>query len=335
MAILDWLFGRSPEPQQRNQPQTAAEDWTPQIIRTPTRPTFAHAHHVPEGSFRFVALDVETACSDAASICQIGLACVQPDNQIQTFSMLVNPGTRFDSFNIQLHGIGPDHVADAPRFPDALDVLLPLLTRHHLIQHSNFDKQAMNAACRFCGLDTPDLRWSDSVQIARRAWPELKGNGGHGLANLKRTLNLQFHHHDAGEDARAAAMVVLHAELHLQLPFEELIKPATRKNHPAKVTMDGDPKGALAGSVVVFTGALGMSRSEAAELAACAGMSVKSGVTKQTTHLVVGDQDLALLAGHTKSSKHRKAEEMQNGGHPIRIVGESDFKTLVSNAKAR
>jgi DNA polymerase-3 subunit epsilon len=277
---------------------------------------------------------VETACSDAASICQIGLACVQPDNQILTFSMLVNPGTRFDAFNIQLHGIGPDHVADAPRFPDALDLLLPLLTRHHLVQHSNFDKQAMNAACGFCGLDTPDLRWSDSVQIARRAWPELKGNGGHGLANLKRTLNLKFQHHDAGEDARAAAMVVLHAEAHLQLPFEELIKPVTRKSFSAAITMDGDPAGALAGSVVVFTGALGMSRNEAAELAARVGMTVKAGVTKKTTHLVVGDQDLTVLAGHTKSIKHRKAEEMQSGGHPIRIIGESDFKSLVAKSKA-
>lgn len=335
MALFDWLFGRTPKPTQQNQPERAREEFRPApIARAPARPAFAHALRVPDGSFRFVALDVETACSDAASICQIGLACVQPDNQIQTFSMLVNPGTRFDAFNIQLHGIGPDHVVDAPRFPDALDVLLPLLTRHHLIQHSNFDKQAMNAACGFCGIDAPNLRWTDSVQIARRAWPELKGNGGHGLANLKRTLNLQFHHHDAGEDARAAALVVLHAEVHLRLPFEELIKPAPKKTYSAAIIMEGDPKGALAGSVVVFTGALGMSRNEAAELAASVGMSVKPGVTKETTHLVVGDQDLNVLAGHTKSSKHRKAEDMQKAGHPIRIIGESTFRFLVAGSNA-
>lgn len=335
MALFDWLFGRTPKPTHKSQSQRAGEEFRPApTVRAPPRPAFAHALRVPEGTFRFVALDVETACSDVASICQIGLACVQPDNQIQTFSMLVNPGTRFDPFNIQLHGIGPDHVADAPRFPDALGALLPLLTRHHLIQHSNFDKQAMKAACSYCGIDAPDLRWSDSVQIARRAWPELKGDGGHGLANLKRTLNLQFHHHDAGEDARAAALVVLHAEVHLQLPFEELIKPAPKKSYSAAITMEGDPKGAMAGSVVVFTGALGMSRSEAAELAARAGMSVKAGVTKETTHLVVGDQDLNVLAGHTKSSKHRKAEEMQKAGHPIRIIGESTFRSLVANVKA-
>ncbi len=336
MALFDWLFGRTPKPTQQSQPEHCMEEIRPPpIIRAPARPASAHALRVPQGSFRFVALDVETACSDVASICQIGLACVQPDNQIQTFSMLVNPGTRFDAFNIQLHGIGPDHVADAPRFPDALTALLPLLTRHHIIQHSNFDKQAMNAACGFCGINAPDLRWSDSVQIARRAWPELKGNGGHGLANLKRTLNLQFHHHDAGEDARAAALVVLHAELHLRLPFEELIRPTTKKSYSAAITMEGNPNGALAGSVVVFTGALGMSRNEAAELAARAGMSVKPGVTKDTTHLVVGDQDLNVLAGHTKSSKHRKADDMRAAGHPIRIMGETEFKGLVAEHRVK
>jgi len=336
MALFDWLFGRSPEAPQLDQPLAAASaKRTPEIVHPPARPNFSHAHRVPEGSFRFIALDVETACSDAASICQIGLACVQPDNQIQTFSMLVNPGTRFDPFNIQLHGIGPDHVVDAPRFPDALSLLLPLLTTHHLVQHSNFDKQAMNAACGFCGLTTPDLRWSDSVIIARRAWPELKGNGGHGLANLKRTLNLQFHHHDAGEDARAAALVVLHAEAYLSMPFEELIlpkMPATKSRFPTKPTPAANPNGPLVGANVVFTGNLKMSREEAAGLAARAGMEVKAGVTKQSTHLVVGDQDLSVLAGHTKSTKHRKAESMRDAGHPIQIIGETEFRKLLSGA---
>ncbi|MDF3608282.1 exonuclease domain-containing protein [Paracoccus sp. DMF-8] len=126
MALFDWLFGRTPKPSQQTQPERAKEEFRPTpIIRAHQRSTFTHAPRVPEGSFRFVALDVETACSDVASICQIGLACVQPDNQIQTFSMLVNPGTRFDVFNIQLHGIGPDHCGGCPRFPDAAGCSAP------------------------------------------------------------------------------------------------------------------------------------------------------------------------------------------------------------------
>lgn len=184
---------------------------------------------IPEGDFRFIALDVETACSDAASICQIGLACVRPDNQILTFSTLVDPCTDFDAFNTRLHGIGAVHVMGAPRFDDVLNQLFPLLSRHHLIQHSNFDKQAVNAASRTYGIDAPDFRWLDSVTIARRAWPELKGNGGHGLGNLKKVLNLKFRHHDAGEDARAAAQVVLQAEMRLGLAFDMILTPARKR----------------------------------------------------------------------------------------------------------
>ncbi|WP_235857843.1 hypothetical protein [Marimonas lutisalis] len=40
----------------------------------------------------------------------------------------------------------------------------------------------------------------------------MKDNGGHGLASLKQHLGLRFEHHDAAEDARAAAEVVLMAE---------------------------------------------------------------------------------------------------------------------------
>lgn len=183
---------------------------------------------IPEGDFRFIALDVEPACGDAGSICQIGLACVASDNSILNFSTLVNPGTRFDPFNTQLHGIGPEHVAGAPGFGETFENLFPLLSRHHLVQHSSFDKRAVAAACQSCGLDTPDFRWSDSVLIARRAWPDLKGNGGHGLGNLKKVLRLDFHHHDAGEDARAAAMVVLLAEARLGLSFDEMMALSMR-----------------------------------------------------------------------------------------------------------
>ncbi|WP_292069348.1 hypothetical protein [Marivita sp. XM-24bin2] len=70
----------------------------------------------------------------------------------------------------------------------------------------------MRAACEKLGRSEPSWGWCDSVGVARRAWPELKGNGGHRLASLKAYLGLQFEHHDAEEDARAAAEVVLLAE---------------------------------------------------------------------------------------------------------------------------
>lgn len=181
---------------------------------------------VPEGAFRFVALDVETACSDAASICQIGIACVRADGGIESWVTLVDPQVRFSSFNVQLHGIGPEQVLGAPDFARAIAPLEPLLSRHLIIQHSSFDRRAIEGAYGVCGRAAPGWRWGDSVLIARRAWPEFIGNGGHGLGHLKAQLDLRFEHHDAGEDARAAAEVVLQAERRTGLDFEALLGPA-------------------------------------------------------------------------------------------------------------
>jgi DNA polymerase-3 subunit epsilon len=95
-------------------------------------------------------------------------------------------------------------------------------------------------------------------------------------------------------------------------------------------TREGNPDGPLFGEVVAFTGALSIPRREAADLADVAGCEVAASVKKTTTLLVVGNQDILRLAGHKKSSKHRKAEELISKGHQIRILAEDDFRRLIS-----
>ena len=80
----------------------------------------------------------------------------------------------------------------------------------------------------------------------------------------------------------------------------------------------------------MFTGALEIPRREAADLAASVGFTVANSVTKRTTMLVVGDVDVTRLAGHDKSSKHRKAEGLVAAGQALRIIRETDFKELVA-----
>lgn len=117
-----------------------------------------------------------------------------------------------DPFNTDIHGITADMVADAPTFEQVYGRLYPVLESNKLAQHSRFDERAFEAACARYELTMLTSHWTNSVQIARQAWPEFKGAGGHGLAHLKKQLGLEFHHHDAGEDARASATVILLAE---------------------------------------------------------------------------------------------------------------------------
>lgn len=176
----------------------------------------------PEDEYRFVALDVETANNDRASICQIGLACVDWDNQIHTWSTYVDPEVAFSSFNTKLHGINANTVARANAFPIVWESLEPFLKQYAMVQHSRFDELAINAACQRHALNLPRFKWTDSVKVAQHAWPQFKGNGGHGLSSLKKRLGLRFKHHDAGEDAGASAQVILRAEIVLGDQFAKV-----------------------------------------------------------------------------------------------------------------
>ena len=175
-------------------------------------PTCFNQDEPLSNNLRFIAVDVETAGYDVASICQIGFAFVGFDCSIITYSAYIDPCTPFAVGNTRLHGIDAATVRGAPKFAEVLPDLRPVLEAYPLIQHSRFDEKAFDAACRLADLSVLKSVWSNSVAIARQAWPELRGNGGHGLANLKKVLGLQFKHHDAGEDARAAAEVTLKAE---------------------------------------------------------------------------------------------------------------------------
>lgn len=183
---------------------------------------FGHLETLPNGPFRFIALDVETAGKTSGGICQIGLCFVSDAGDLQTYSILINPEEPFEPFNTDLHGISAETVAGAGTFPTVYAVLFEILNTHSLVQHSTFDEKALTAACARYGLPMITSHWTNSVTVARKAWPALKGAGGHGLANLKKHLGLNFHHHDAGEDARASATVILKAEDVMGMPMSHL-----------------------------------------------------------------------------------------------------------------
>jgi DNA polymerase-3 subunit epsilon len=184
---------------------------------------YGHLQSPPDGPFRFITVDVETAGKGIGSICQIGLCFVSDDGVLQTYSILIDPEGPFESFNTDLHGISADTVLAAGTFPSVYSSLFGVLNTHCLVQHSSFDEKAMTAACARYGLPMITSHWTNSVTIARQAWPLLKGAGGHGLANLKKHLGLEFHHHDAGEDARASASLILAAEKILGSPLSYLM----------------------------------------------------------------------------------------------------------------
>ena len=283
-------------------------------------------------SDEFVALDVETANPDLASICQIGVVSFASGKVAGSWQSLVNPEDYFDPLNVSIHGIDEDTVRDAPRFPGVASHLGTLLTGRVVASHMPFDRVALARVSEKYGLPRFECTWLDTARVCRRAWTQF-ARTGYGLANMASSLGIEFRHHDAQEDARAAGLILLRAIADAGLGVHDWVAQAKRPigaDPSGRITRAGDPEGPLAGEVVVFTGALSMPRREAADLAACLGCDVAASVTKKTTLLVVGDQAIRRLAGHEKSSKHRRAEQLIAEGADIRILGERDFAGLLA-----
>jgi DNA polymerase III epsilon subunit-like protein len=287
-------------------------------------PDFAHKSH------RFICVDVETSNEKPSSICQIGLAFVSEAGVTSSHSLLIDPEDNFTPTNSTIHGIHQQMVEEAPNFVDAMIGLRDLLERHTLVQHSPFDKRAFDAACARYRVAALDSKWIDSIKVSKSAWPEFKESGGYGLANMTRLLQINFKHHDAGEDAKATAEIVLAAEKVTGKSYDH-ISSIRSKRVASPTTVEGNSSGQLYGEIACFTGELSMSRAEASKAAASLGISVKNGVTKKTTMLIVGDQDLELLAGHPKSTKHRKAEELIAKGQNITVLSETQFVELLNS----
>lgn len=293
------------------------------------------------GDLNFVAIDLETANSDMASICQIGLVEFKNGIQVAEWKSYVDPEEDFDGINISIHGIDDRTVIGAPTYSALHKTLNNHLDNKTVVCHTHFDRVALHQAAKKNNVSAPNCRWLDSARVARRSWKQCAWKG-YGLDSVCSMLGYQFKHHDALEDAKAAAHIILAACREANFDIEAWIKRveqpidlAHRESGSGSsfyIKRNGNPEGELYGDILVFTGALEISRQEAASLAASIGCQVTSSITKKTTILVVGDQEIKKLAGHEKSSKHRKAEELIAAGSPIRILRESDFKALVRMA---
>ena len=278
----------------------------------------------------FIAIDVETANADLSSICQIGLAFFKDGKIIDTWETLINPEEEFDPINVSIHGIDYSDIKDAPTFSDIIEEFKVLVDNNILVSHMSFDRVAIYRAFEKISCEHLNSSWIDSAMVVRRTWTDLSKKG-YGLANVAKKLDIKFEHHNALEDAKTCGIILVKALEKLSMDLTEIQTRVKQSidGQNNRINLEGNPDGNLNGEVLVFTGALMIPRREAAKMAADAGCDVSASVKKSVTILVIGDQDTTKLAGHEKSSKQRKAEELIQKGQDIKIIGESDFKAMV------
>ena len=184
---------------------------------------------------RYIAFDVETPNYQNNRMSAIGVSVVEGGEIVDEFYSLVNPETSFDWFNIDITGITPEAVMDAPTFLELWQELEPMMSSGLLVAHNApFD---MSVLAR-CLLDYGILwqltaRYACTCQMGRQLLPELPN---HKLDTLCDYLDLELDHHHAGSDSRACAEILLYyldggADIRRYIRTYDLLRVCTLKQY--------------------------------------------------------------------------------------------------------
>ncbi|MDD4215135.1 MAG: exonuclease domain-containing protein [Bacteroidales bacterium] len=297
----------------------------------------------------FITIDFETANSLRESPCEIGLTFVKDNQIVETKSWLIKPMfNRFDPFNIFIHGIRPEHVADKPEFNELWPEIKPLIENQFLIAHNaGFDFSVLRKTLDTYQLPYPTLNYSCSYIFSKKVW---QGLPAYDLKTLCKVNNIDLIHHRAGADSKATAELTIKA-LNIagvtsidDLP--EKLKTTVgqiydggykssetkREYKPkdlAKIVGDHTKHNIdsiFYGRTVIFTGTLSsMVRADAQQLIADIGGLNGNSVTKDTDFLIVGQQDYRIVGDDGMSSKQEKAIKLIEKGSSLEILSEDDF----------
>jgi len=236
-------------------------------------------------SVDFVVLDVETANSDLASICQIGIAVFRDGLLHQRWSSLVNPDDEFDLMNVSIHGIDEHAVRYAPKWKDLSEKISSFIEGQIVVSHTPFDRSALMKAFIKAKSSMAACRWLDSARVVRRSWPQY-ARSGYGLSNIAKAFSITYKAHDAFEDAYCAGLIILKAIDETGIDIEQWLHRVEQPidlNSGNAMLRKGNPDGTLYGEVLVFRGTLCCPRREAADIASGAGCEVTDNVTKHNS----------------------------------------------------
>ncbi len=157
----------------------------------------------------FIAIDFETANHQRTSACQIGIVVVRDSIIIEEFVSYIQPVPFYfrDDF-IDIHGITPETVKNAPFFSMVWNNIKEIITNSEIIVAHNapFDMGVLKECLSYYGINSKLPPSFCTVKLARKKLPELEN---HRLSTVCRHLGISLNHHEALSDAKGCAEILL------------------------------------------------------------------------------------------------------------------------------
>jgi DNA polymerase-3 subunit epsilon len=291
----------------------------------------------------FTALDFETANWYRRSACSIGMVKVEQGVVVDEYYSLIKPTPNwFHPINSSIHGLFDDHCKDKPMFGELWPTIKDWIEGQVIVAHNvAFEKSVLNHLFIEYEIDAHISEFLCSLYLSKVAFPHLMS---HKLPHVyAQALNKEFMgHHNALEDARASAEIVIEVTKSWNPPtFKDMIsalyiEPKISRISPKRevtlaslVPEDGfEQNDKFKGKVFVFTGEQSrFTKEEAAQFVINHGGKANDNVTMATTTVVIGQYNPRLGQDY-KSNKVKKAEELINKGQKISFMTELEFLEL-------
>lgn len=157
----------------------------------------------------FISMDYETANRKRASACSVAIVVVQNSKVVDSFYSLINPEAEFEQQNINVHGITPAMVADAPTFAQVWPHIRFFFDPAHIVTAHNapFDVSVVRRSLERYQLPVPHYQVIDTVRTSRKLLPNL---ANYKLGTVSDYLNIPLtNHHNALADSYACARILL------------------------------------------------------------------------------------------------------------------------------
>lgn len=154
----------------------------------------------------FIAIDFETANASRSSACSLGAVHYSNGRIVREKSWLIDPEEHFDGRNIAIHGITPSMVRGQPTFGQLWPELAPWLAGQIVVAHNaSFDMSVLRYCLDKCGAEYPSFQYLCTYLLSKKLLGQLDS---HRLDTVSRHFGIGLNHHDALDDARAAAKIL-------------------------------------------------------------------------------------------------------------------------------
>lgn len=155
-----------------------------------------------------VGIDFENANCEQTSACSLGLVVLENFKITeQRYWLIKSPTSYFKPEFIQIHGLQWNDVKDSPTFGEIWHEIEPYISDRLLFAHNaGFDAGVLRSLINFYHLPHKKITYFDTLLLSKAAWKHLPS---HKLNNLAEYIGKSFRHHNALEDAKMCANIVI------------------------------------------------------------------------------------------------------------------------------